>query len=78
MHYLPGMSGVSMEKPFVDCMRDVWSLFDGAAMLNLHFGTLFAAVERLRKSASARVHETRNGKSLIFLTPLQQCHFRYQ
>ena len=65
MHYLPGLSGVSMEKPFVDCMRDVWSLFDGAAMLSLHFGTLFAAVERLRKSASARVHETKNGNVLF-------------
>ena len=43
-------------------MRDVWSLFDGAAMLSLHFGTVFAAVERLRKSASARVHETKNGR----------------
>ena len=61
MHYLPGMAGVSMEKPFVECMRDVWSMVDGAAMLNLQYQPLLVAVERLRKSATARVHETKNG-----------------
>ena len=62
MHFLPGMEGVSMEKPFVDCMRDVWALFEGPAMLALRYDTLVAAVVRLKKSAYARLQETA-GKS---------------
>ena len=61
MHFLPGMEGISMEKPFVDCMRDVWAMFDGNAMLSLNFQALFAAVERLRKSAKTRVQQTPTG-----------------
>ena len=58
MHFLPGMEGVSMEKPFVDCMRDVWALFEGPAMLSLRYDTLVAAVVRLKKSSYARIQET--------------------
>lgn len=57
MHFLPGMEGVSMEKPFVDCMRDVWAMFEGPAMLNLNYANLLAAVGRLKRSAYARMQE---------------------
>ena len=62
MHFLPGMEGISMEKPFVDCMRDVWGMVEGSAMLNLNFNNLLAAVERLKKSSYARIQETPTGK----------------
>ena len=58
MHFLPGMEGVSMEKPFVDCMRDLWAMFEGPAMLTLNHGHLVAAVERLKRSSYARLQET--------------------
>ena len=58
MHFLPGMEGVSMEKPFVDCMRDVWAMFEGPGMLSLRYDTLTAAVARLKKSSYARIQET--------------------
>ena len=58
MHFLPGMEGVSMEKPFVDCMRDVWAMFEGAAMLSLNHSNLVAAVGRLKRSSYARLKDT--------------------
>ena len=64
MHFLPGMEGVSMEKPFVDCMRDVWAMFEGPAMLNLNYANLLAAVGRLKRSAYARMQEA-VGKTIL-------------
>ena len=58
MHFLPGMEGVSMEKPFVECVRDVWTLFEGPAMLSLNHAQLVAAMGRLKKSSYARLQET--------------------
>ena len=58
MHFLPGMEGVSMEKPFVECMRDLWAMFEGSAMLTLNHSNLVAAVERLKRSSYARLQET--------------------
>ena len=46
-----------MEKPFVDCMRDVWAMFEGPAMLTLNHANLLAAVGRLKRSAYARMQE---------------------
>ena len=58
MHFLPGMEGVSMEKPFVDCMRDLWAMFEGSSMLTLNHSQLLAAAERLKRSSYARLQAT--------------------
>ena len=61
MRCLPGFSGISMTKPFPDCVRELWALLDGPNMLNLSFESVLNAVKQLKKSAKAWVHDSKPG-----------------
>ena len=65
MHYLPGFEGQSMERPFIDVARDLWSLVEGSAMLSLNYNNLILVLGRLRKSARADVHSSIPGKLVL-------------
>ena len=69
MHFLPGLEGVSMEKPFVDVARDLWALVDGPAMLSLNYNQIHTVVSRLLKSARAEVRNTVPGLRIEIDTP---------
>ena len=62
MRCLPGFSGMSMTKPFPECVRDLWNLLDGPNMLNLSFDGVLNAIKQLKKSSKAWVHESKPGK----------------
>lgn len=62
MRCLPGFRGLSMVKPFPDCVRDLWSLLDGPNMLNLSFASALNAIKQMQKSCGAWVQSTKNGK----------------
>ena len=51
MRCLPGFAGVSMVRPFPDCVRDLWSLIEGRNMLNLSFDSVVDCLKQMRKSA---------------------------
>ena len=61
MRFLPGFAGVSMVKPFPDCVRDLWQLIDGSNMLNLSFNSVMTAVKQLKKSAKKWVQDSLPG-----------------
>ena len=56
MRCLPGFSGVSMVRPFTDCVRDLWVLIEGKNMLNLSFNAILDCLKQMRKSAKHWVH----------------------
>ena len=58
LRFLPGFSGVSMVKPFPDCVRDLWSLVDGSNMLNLNFEAVTNSLKVMKKSVKRWVQDS--------------------